>query len=82
MSITGIVAATRMFANPPASLASRREFISTLDAGSLMTFGILAMRSSGSTSGKAAPFLLLTIPSLILVVLAPAIISMIMDVRV
>ena len=47
-----------------------------------MTFGILAMRSSGSTSGKAAPFLLLTIPSLILVVLAPAIISMIMDVRV
>ena len=71
-----------LFDNPPSIFGLPAGIVSTLVAASLMTFGILAMRSSGSTSGKAAAFLLLTIPSLILVVLAPAIISMIMDVRV
>lgn len=68
-----------LFANPPSLVGLPAGMVSTLVAGSLMAFGILAMRSSGSASTKAAAFLLLTIPSLILVLLAPAIISMIMN---
>ena len=67
-----------LFANPPSIVGLPAGMISTLVAASLMTFGILAMRGARSPAGRMAAFLLLTIPSLLIVMLAPAIILIVL----
>lgn len=51
----------------------------TFLAGLLMAFGVLAMRSSRSIRVRAIAFLLLTAPSLFLIVMAPAILFILIN---
>ena len=71
-----------LFLNPPAIMGLPAGIVSTFVAGLLMAFGVLAMRWARSPAGRTAAFLFLTIPSLLIVVLAPAIVLNILDLKV
>jgi len=71
-----------LFANPPAIVGLPAGIVLIFVAGLLMAFGVLAMRWTSSVAGRTAAFLLLTVPSLLLVVASPAAILTIMNLKV
>ncbi len=71
-----------LFLNPPSIFGLPMGIVLTFAAGLLMAFGVLAMRWARSASGRAAAFLLLTVPSLIVIVFAPASILIVLNLNV
>ena len=70
-----------LFLNPPAILGLPAGMVCTFVAGLLMALSVLAMRWARSPAGRTAAFLLLTIPSLIIVVFAPAVILIVLNLK-
>jgi hypothetical protein len=82
--LLGVVAPdfmTSLLLNPPSVLGYPLGIALTFGAGLLMALGVLAMRLAGSPSWRTVAFVVFTIPSLILIVLAPAIALVVANLR-
>ncbi len=71
-----------LFLNPPSVSGLPAGIVITFVAGLLMAMGVLVIRWTSSPVGRGAAFLLLTVPSFLVVAITPAIILIIVTLNV